>query len=617
MEQTLGPQQRCPTRLLADQPAEEDAFGSHERLARSIAELIETEPGGRAIALTGAWGSGKSTAVQLLGHELGDNSADSENRLFLFDAWAHQGESLRRSFLHEIINFLRSSGWADKEAWKDEYETITRRRDTATTSSDALLTPMGKVFALLAVAAPFGYLLFNKYGGGPLRTLGVLLALSPILVAGTVWLLWRPTLNPLSSRFWRENRGRFQDQSIATLFVEKTRQRTRTTTTRNPEPTSLEFRDLFLTIVRDSTDEPDHNLVIVLDNLDRVDATEASSIWATMRTFFEKIGRDSKETPGNFWLAVPYDPSGLARYWGEHAKAESGLPVAFFEKSFQAVFNVPPPILSDWRSFLIRLLREALPNHKDSEFRHLARIVQAYVVEQRETVTPRKLKVFVNRVGTLHRERQHEIPLPLLAIFSLYESKVEDPRSDLLRDDFLDRRVEIRISEFLNWRADLAALAFGVDGEKALQILIGGEVTAALSKGDKAALESLAKIAGFAEVCESIVEDQTADTDEAAVTIPPAATALDGLVLDAQDTADHLWRRRLRAHFWLNAGLDLIKRLALAWPPFYATEGLPRRRFPTCWTALQRPRRARRTTNRRGHWLGSRVLLNWLENSSP
>ena len=49
-------EERCLTRLLADTPSETDSFGSHERVARAIGEVVQTESGGRAIGLEGGWG---------------------------------------------------------------------------------------------------------------------------------------------------------------------------------------------------------------------------------------------------------------------------------------------------------------------------------------------------------------------------------------------------------------------------------------------------------------------------------------------------------------------------------------------------------------------------------
>lgn len=95
----------CRTILLPDSPAQTDAFGSHERLASAIAELISSDTGGKSIALTGSWGSGKSTVITLLKSKL-----EAYARVFVFDAWAHEGDPLRRAFLERLIDFTES--WA-------------------------------------------------------------------------------------------------------------------------------------------------------------------------------------------------------------------------------------------------------------------------------------------------------------------------------------------------------------------------------------------------------------------------------------------------------------------------------------------------------------------------
>ncbi len=66
--------QSCATRLVADLPANKDEFGPHERVAQTLAELIQspTEEA-KTVALEGEWGSGKSTVVTLLRNKLADN----------------------------------------------------------------------------------------------------------------------------------------------------------------------------------------------------------------------------------------------------------------------------------------------------------------------------------------------------------------------------------------------------------------------------------------------------------------------------------------------------------------------------------------------------------------
>ena len=83
-------EERCPTKLLDDTPADADEFGGHESVARSIAEVIQTEGGGKAIGLEGGWGSGKSTIVNLTSTILNE-TRNREHRTVVFDTWAPSG----------------------------------------------------------------------------------------------------------------------------------------------------------------------------------------------------------------------------------------------------------------------------------------------------------------------------------------------------------------------------------------------------------------------------------------------------------------------------------------------------------------------------------------------
>ena len=109
----------CPTRLLDDLPADSDEFGGHQKIAKALAQLVATEGGGRAVALTGPWGSGKSTIIELTRAELTKISAGNpdEYHVFVFDAWAHSGDPLRRAFLEGLIGELIKCQWLDEGQW--------------------------------------------------------------------------------------------------------------------------------------------------------------------------------------------------------------------------------------------------------------------------------------------------------------------------------------------------------------------------------------------------------------------------------------------------------------------------------------------------------------------
>jgi len=160
-------QQECPTRLLEDIPAEDDllAFngdiGPHKRVAQAIAEVILSphEFGGKMIGLEGGWGAGKTTVINLLRKNLEGNP---DITVFPFDAWAHEGDPLRRTFLETLIRHFQSvKGWltkTEKGKWDKTLETLAKRRRVTRTRTVPKTTALGTIFAISAFPVPIGLL---------------------------------------------------------------------------------------------------------------------------------------------------------------------------------------------------------------------------------------------------------------------------------------------------------------------------------------------------------------------------------------------------------------------------------------------------------------------------
>src|SRR5436853_6306046 len=103
--------QTCKTVLLSDKPATDDAFKPHGRIAEAIATLIIEEETGRTIGLQGGWGAGKTTVIELLKRRV----ANTNIAVVDFNAWAHEGDPLRRTFFETIVRKLQDTdggkGW--------------------------------------------------------------------------------------------------------------------------------------------------------------------------------------------------------------------------------------------------------------------------------------------------------------------------------------------------------------------------------------------------------------------------------------------------------------------------------------------------------------------------
>ncbi len=490
----------CRTNMLSDVPAEDDSFGSHYRVAQALADLVANDVGGKSIALVGDWGSGKSTVVGFFQRILFQRNEEANHKLrvFVFDAWTHQGDPLRRTFLEKLIEFLTQEKWAVSKDWTEDLDRLSKRKEKSTTKVENVLSPWGVLFAIFALFLPLGYVLFGEFEsklllfGKPLWLIGLVISLLP-LAAGLVAAV-------------------FRGKSVFPLIIQKNEEVVRKTTIRSPDPTSIEFADVFKRLMDSTLRNPLRGLVVVIDNLDRVDPEEALSIWTTMRIFFSLEGENDKPWISRFWLMVPFDPSALERLWKiDHKNAcpssNDELVSAFVDKTFQATFRVASPILSDWKSYFLDRISESLPDHEPkSDFDIVYRLFRQWQLLKGSSPTPRDVKLFVNRLGSIHRQWCPEIGLCNQALYVVVSDRIHKPAEDLIRKDFLESPIENLVA-FSEWRIDLAAIHFNVEPNKALQVLIADRIERALLEGNQSAIKELSLINGFTTICDHILEE--------------------------------------------------------------------------------------------------------------
>lgn len=460
-------------RTLGDELARDDEFGAHDALAAAISRLIANEPGGKAIALEGEWGSGKTTVVRLLKRKLEETG---RGRVFVFDGWAHEGDSLRRALIEEFAEWAKRQKklggdlLVPSEIWrqlKPQLESLQRRRTKQKSKARYRLKSWGRIMAFLLALVPVGALLAGKLKGiAFLAGLSVMTLPAALLVLAAVWVagasVWRRSPDERQhgrAKEWQ----RFDD--VLGIFLRQVDQKTNTTTWSTAEPTSIEFKRLFRNIlkrviVRGEVAQPaikekqggecgryeKEKVVVVLDNLDRLPAGEAMRAFAALRIFFGEV--EPEEWIKRFWLLVPYDPGwlrGIPKKIGVNGwaapVAEANLlavpanqdvqgstsEAPFLGKFFQARFRLPQAVLLKWREYLKNRLREALDGHSHDE-ELLDRIVSLFELVNKNHLptatdarsaaryafpTPREIKLFVNRLAVLHMQWPCEKANPL------------------------------------------------------------------------------------------------------------------------------------------------------------------------------------------------------------
>jgi hypothetical protein len=122
-----------------------------------------------------------------------------------------------------------------------------------------------------------------------------------------------------------------------------------------------------------------------------------------------------------------------------------------------------------------------------------------------QSLTPRDIKQFVNRVCALHQQWCGTIPLRFQALYALCEDGIDEGK--LISGELPDPKVlDLLGEERRNWQKYLAALYFNVPPDKAIHVLIGNDVKEALINGDGERLKRLSNVLGFAEVVEDILD---------------------------------------------------------------------------------------------------------------
>ena len=388
----------CRTVILTDEPEQNDAFsGPHQRIAEAIAGLIQPpDAKGISIGIEGSWGSGKSTVARLLTRKL---ESDENIAVVPFDAWAHEGDPLRRTFLETIIRRLQDQKWIDQEGWDEAVEELANRREVVKTKDNLSITNWGLVIAFTLLLIPIG----TAFLTAALRE-EITLYPGPIAVRFLVYFIvgLALILTPLSVLLLRIKK----EPDLLSLLINKGPTEKTTVTSKTVNPTSIEFEESFKKLLEEAlTKDPQNRIVLILDNLDRVDAKDALSIWSTLQTFLQHKGTSRPSWHQRVWLLVLYDLQGLSQLWeNTENKAGGKTAASFIDKSFQIRFEVPGLVPSDWSTFLMDQLEKAFPDHSESDRHEVYETLAISVEKGNKPPTIRELKLFVNQIGGIHRQ---------------------------------------------------------------------------------------------------------------------------------------------------------------------------------------------------------------------
>ena len=484
-------------KVLSDNCSAEDLLDdkTHQRIADNVYEIISANPEeGLTIGLEGEWGSGKSTVVKLLQEKLKENKT---NKTFVFyiDAWEHEGDHLRRVFLETFIEKLkRWKEWSCDvvDRLNDISDRVTSKKVSKKIEHTSQITGFGKCVAFAALFVPLGASLLTVFAEH----------VTPKWTGNICWEFWGSlvfAIAPVWVYFGQMIGNMFRDKKQKyALFKTEANVDTTYETSREEERSSVEFERYFGEILHIVSTEMD-SMIMVIDNLDRVNSEDALRIWSTLQAFVQNknpIVIEGKQLCK--WIIVPYAQEGLRKIWAEEDVKENSSndkqginrPLSFMDKSFQLRLHVPKMVISGWKGFARKCIGEAAPSLDGEDVEKMLNVLSWTRDNLTDAPSPRQIKIYINQVGvacSLHGRR-----VPLEAICFYVVKKYLNGLSDRqLEDELRNKKISAAsLPQYANCHelpSEVAAILYGVGEDKAMQILLAPKITESLrnSKSDE------------------------------------------------------------------------------------------------------------------------------------
>lgn len=479
--------------LLDDEPTSIDAFGSHNKVAKILKDVILEHNNGKAITMLGEWGSGKSSVIKIL-----KNIINTNEEIFLihFDAWAHRDDPLRRSVLEKLIySFIETENklWKIDDKWKGLISYLSGKVIKRKSTIKPRITVIGLFLTLYILLSPVTFTVRDRWP--ILDYIQIALLLLPIIyVIGRLAEIHDDKVNNRKS-----NEDIFEEKSeLFSPFA------TNSTTTTNEESeivnniTTIDFNKHFYNLLNAAIKNDNQKLIFVIDNLDRLEPETAKKVWATMNSFFEDDLSLQKKLKNKLWLIVPLSQDGIKLIWKDQPSD------SFINKTFQVSINIPKPILSDWMLYFKSKIKEAFnDNLSEEEIHSVFHIYRRKVFPHINTPTPREIIIFINKFIVLYLLHCPEVSVKHITLYLSIVSSIESEDNIIaLTLDYKEKNshpISPLTEEFLEkgWKESIISIYYGVNKNKSFEILFSKTFEDTINKDDVDELQKLVSFSSF------------------------------------------------------------------------------------------------------------------------
>ncbi len=454
-------------RFISSKPCGIDKFESksQKRLTNAIANHIVSNDNvnnshnlSRIIGLEGGWGVGKSNVIkQLKQHE----SIKNDYFLFEYDAWGHQEDLQRRSFLEILTTVLideevlsgkteiKSKGEELKEvSWEKKLKYLLAQKREIDTEKRPKLNDSFVAFIVATIFTPIFVSIANIAS----------IKLNPFWWWVSLLLPFIPAIIFIIYCFCQNKGYKRAFKEIISIYSGKIENEVIYETISEEEPTVTEFKK-WMQSISQNIGTQNKKLIIVYDNMDRLPAEKVKELWSSIHTFFSEDGFE------NIWAIIPFDETHLSCAFGE-SNDKKQLTKYFISKTFPVVYHVTPPVITDFKEIFNTLFLEAFGNTENEQKDEINRIFRL----EKPNATIRELIEYINQIVALKNTWLDTIDILYIAIFVLKKDILQKPIEQIPSGDYLGTYIPKIISNDEDLQKNISALVYGVSPEKAIQI---------------------------------------------------------------------------------------------------------------------------------------------------
>ena len=509
---------------------------SHEHIANTILEQIENGKS-KLIGIEGKWGSGKSNILKIIEKKIKSSEHKESFFFFPYNAWLHQNDLHRRVIPTEIYEFIgaKKNGISNKQKYElSNILKILLGTVTETTINRIPRFSWGMILLVLEIIMfpVFNTVFGNAYEKDELSLCKYVLYMVCIALRPPILILG---INIMKNIFIKKNKfcEACKQSLLELISIYKTTETTEiedtsVTYTKEKNPTFSDFQK-FLKIL--SSVIGDRKMIIVFDDIDRMQEENIQEFWGTMHNLF------ADNVYKNIFVIVPFAREQIKKIFKSLESDE------YINKTFDVIYRVSLPILSDYTLFFKAKWEVAFGNIENfDQYNRVCQIFDKYS----KNITPRSIIAFINEFVTNKQIFDETVPEEFIALFIMHKDTIlENPQEKIMTLNFLGELKTFyedteEISKYL------ATLVFQVEPEKALDVVYKHSLKRALDNGSSPEIEVISNSKVFFPLVTGLLPELV-NIDNAIICLDHVSIKMGNDPINKKQVWDDIFRITMRS----------------------------------------------------------------------